>query len=108
MCLIGVFISFTIGLIVGGLSGYYGGTTDNILMRVCEMVMMLPGFYLMLVLIAAVPEGFNSVQVYFTIVLVLSFIGWAGVARVIRGLSLSLREREYVLAARTMGLSDLK
>ncbi len=106
--LIGVLISFAIGLIVGGISGYYGGRLDNFLMRLCEMVMMVPGFYLLLALRAAVPDNFNTVQVYFAIIIILSFIGWAGLARIIRGMCLSLREREYVLAAKGLGLSDIQ
>ncbi|HQP10648.1 MAG TPA: ABC transporter permease, partial [Candidatus Omnitrophota bacterium] len=78
----------------------------NILMRVCEMFMMVPGFYLLLALRAAVPDDFSSVQVYFSIIFILSFIGWAGLARIIRGMCLSLRERDYVLAAKSLGLSD--
>ena len=106
--LIGVMISFSIGLIVGGIAGYYGGKIDNVLMRVCEMFMMVPGFYLLLALRAVVPADFNSVQVYLSIVVILSFIGWAGLARIIRGMCLSLREREFVLAAKAMGLSDFE
>ena len=77
-------------------------------MRLCEMFMMVPGFYLLLALRAAVPDNFNSVQVYFSIVIILSFIGWAGLARIVRGMCLSLREREYVLAAKSLGLSDIR
>ncbi len=106
--LIGVLISFSIGLIVGGIAGYYGGRVDNILMRVCEMFMMVPGFYLLLALRAAVPDDFSSVQVYFAIIFILSFIGWAGLARIIRGMCLSLRERDYVLAAKSLGLSNIR
>ena len=106
--LIGVGISFFIGLLIGGTAGYYGGRIDNFLMRVCEMMMMVPGFYLLLALRAAVPDSFNSLQVYFAIVVILAFIGWASLARIIRGMCLSLREREYVLAARGIGLSDFK
>lgn len=105
--LIGVIISFSLGLLIGGIAGYYGGRIDDILMRLCELFMMVPGFYLLLALRAAVPEDFNSVQVYCAIIVILSFIGWAGLARIIRGMCLSLREREYVLAAKTLGLSDL-
>ncbi len=105
--LIGVLISFSIGLLVGGISGYYGGVIDNVLMRLCEMFMMVPGFYLLLALRSVVPDNFNSVQIYFSIVIILSFIGWAGLARIIRGMSLSLKEREFVLAAKAMGHSDL-
>lgn len=106
--LIGVLISFSIGLLIGGVSGYFGGKVDNILMRLCEMVMMVPGFYLLLALRAAVPDDFNSVQVYFSIIIILSFIGWAGLARIIRGMCLSLREREYILAAKALGVSHFK
>ena len=105
--LIGVAISFSLGLMVGGIAGYYGGLVDEIIMRVCEMIMMIPGFYLLLALRAAVPDNFSSVQVYFAIVIILSFIGWASLARIIRGMCLSLKTREYVLAAKAMGLSDL-
>ncbi len=106
--LIGVAISFSVGLILGGIAGYYGGMMDEIIMRICEMIMMIPGFYLLLALRAAVPDDFNSVQVYFAIIIILSFIGWAGLARIIRGMCLSLKTREYVLAAKAMGLSDIK
>jgi peptide/nickel transport system permease protein len=106
--LLGVAISFAVGLLIGGIAGYFGGRIDNILMRVCEMVMMVPGFYLLLALRAAVPDNFTSLQVYAAIVIILSFIGWAGLARVIRGMCLSLKERDYVLVARTMGLNDME
>ena len=91
--LIGVLISFVLGLLVGGISGYYGGVIDNIVMRLCEMIMMVPGFYLMLALRAAFPPNLTSLQIYFLIVVIFSFIGWASLARVIRGMSISLRER---------------
>lgn len=106
--LIGVSISFTLGLLIGGVSGYYGGWVDNLMMRVTEMFMLVPGFYLMLALISAMPDHFNSVQIYLTLVVVLSLIGWAGLARIIRGMAISLREREYVLAAKSLGLTDLQ
>lgn len=106
--LIGVAISFSIGLMVGGIAGYFGGKTDDILMRICEMFMLIPEFYLLLALRAVVPPDFNSLKVFIAIVVILAFIGWAGLARVIRGMCLSLREREFVLAAKAMGLSDLK
>ena len=106
--LVCVLISYSIGLLVGGGAGYYGGWVDDVLMRICEMFMMVPGFYLLLALRAVVPGDFNSLQVYLSIVVILSFIGWAGLARVIRGMCLSLREREFVLAARVMGVSDLR
>jgi len=104
--LLGVAISFILGLLIGGIAGYYGGWIDNVLMHLCEMFMMIPGFYLMLALRAAVPENFNSVQVYLSVIIILALIGWASLARVIRGMTLSLRERDYVLAAKTLGVPD--
>jgi len=105
--LLGVAISFILGLAIGGIAGYYGGWVDGALMRLCEMFMMVPGFYLMLALRAAVPENFNSVQVYLSVVVILALIGWASLARIIRGMTLSLRERDYVLAAKTLGVPDI-
>jgi peptide/nickel transport system permease protein len=103
--LVGVAVSFVIGMIVGGISGYLGGKVDNIIMRVCEMIMMIPGFYLMLALRASFPPELSSIQVYFLIVFIMSFIGWASLARVVRGMTISLREREFVVAARAVGAS---
>lgn len=106
--LLGVMIAFPIGLLVGGIAGYCGGKVDDILMRICEMIMMSPGFYILLTLRAVVPSNFNSVQIYFSIIVILAFIGWAGLARVIRGMCLSLKQREFVLAAKAIGVSDFK
>jgi peptide/nickel transport system permease protein len=100
---VGVFFSTLIGVFLGGISGYVGGMTDSVLMRVCEMVMMIPGFYLLLGLRMIFPAGMSSDQVYFMIVFILSFIGWAGIARVIRGMTKSIREEEFVLAAQSLG-----
>ena len=101
--LLGVAISFMLGLLIGGIAGFYGGWVDGVLMRVCEMFMMLPGFYLMLALRAAVPENFNSVQVYFSVVVILAFIGWASLARIIRGMALSLRETGLCIGGENSG-----
>ena len=106
--LIGAAISLFIGLIVGGLSGYFGGRVDNFTMRICEMVMMIPSFYLMLALRASFPPNLSSTQVYLLIIVILSFIGWASTARIIRGMAISLRENEYVHAAKAIGLSHFK
>lgn len=106
--LIGAAISLFIGLIVGGISGYFGGKIDNFTMRICEMVMMIPSFYLMLALRASFPPNITSAQVYLLIIVILSFIGWSATARIIRGMAISLRENEYIYAARAMGLSHFK
>ena len=106
--LIGVFLSFLIGAIVGGIAGYFGGRVDNILMRISEIVMSFPGFYLMLTLRAVFPITLSSVEVFLLIVVILSFIGWAGLARVIRGMVLSIREQDFVLAAKSYGASSIR
>lgn len=105
--IVGVVVSFLIGMLVGGISGYFSGKVDNALMRLCEMVMMIPGFYLMLALRAVFPAEMSSVAVYIMIILILSFIGWAGLARVIRGMVISIREQEFVASARSLGASHL-
>ncbi|MHC4441307.1 MAG: ABC transporter permease [Planctomycetota bacterium] len=106
--LVGVSISFTIGMIIGGISGYLGGNTDFAIQRFCEMIMLIPTFYLLLVLRNTFPPDLSSVQVYFGIIFVLSFIYWASFSRVIRGMVLSIREQEFVLAARAAGLPTLR
>ena len=105
--LLGSLVSFTLGLLIGGMAGYFGGWVDSILMRVCEMFMLVPAFYLMLALRSVVPENVSALQIYLMVILILAFIGWASLARIIRGMSLSLRQRDYVLAAKAMGVSDL-
>ncbi len=106
--LIGVTISFVLGLLVGGIAGYYGGKMDQLLMRLCEMIMMIPGFYLMLALRASFPMDLSSLEIYVWIVVIFSFIGWASLARVIRGMAISLKQRDYVLAAKALGISDAR
>ena len=100
---VGVLFSTLIGLLIGGVAGYYGGWIDNALMRLCEVIMLIPGFFLLLSLRMIFPRDLSSVQVYFMIVFILSFIGWAGMARVIRGMTKSISEREFVQAAEAMG-----
>ena len=104
---VGILLSFSLGMLIGGISGYFGGTTDNIIMRWSELIMSIPGLYLIMSLRATFPPKLSSVQVYLLIVVILSFIRWAASARVIRGMTLSLRERQYVLAARSLGQSSL-
>ncbi|MBN1307384.1 MAG: ABC transporter permease [Chitinispirillaceae bacterium] len=105
---LGVAITALLGFIVGGISGYYGGKTDWILMRFAECFMLVPGFFLMLALRSAFPMKLSSTQVYLLIVVILSLIGWAGFARVIRGMALSIGKRDFVTAARALGASDLR
>jgi ABC-type dipeptide/oligopeptide/nickel transport system permease component len=107
--LIGIAITMTLGFLVGGLAGYFGGSVDFVAMRVVELLMSIPSLYLLLALRSALFEpGLSATQVYLAIVVILSILGWAGAARIIRGMSLSLAQRPYVLAARSMGVGHFK
>jgi peptide/nickel transport system permease protein len=77
-------------------------------MRLCELIMSIPALYLIISLRATFPPSMSSAQIYAMIIIILSFIGWASMARVIRGMTLSLREQQFILAARTLGQSHLK
>ncbi|MGB0409399.1 MAG: ABC transporter permease subunit [Opitutales bacterium] len=103
---IGISITLLLGFIVGGLAGYYGGTIDFAAMRLVELLMSIPGLYLLLALRSAfMGPGLSPTQTYVIIVVILSVIGWAGTARIIRGMTLSIRNRPFVLAAESMGQS---
>jgi len=104
--IIGILISTIIGMIVGGVAGYFGGVTDFALMRTVEVLLALPSLYFILILRQLFGTGTSSTQIYFIIVIILAFIGWATEARVIRGMVMSLKEQEYVIAARAMGFSN--
>src|SRR5882762_5206219 len=104
--IIGIVISTILGMIVGGIAGYFGGVTDFALMRSVEVLLALPSLYFILILRQLFGAGMSSTQIYFIIVIILSFIGWATEARVIRGMVMSLKEQEYVIAARAMGFSN--
>jgi len=106
--LVGIAISFSLGLLLGGVSGYFGGWVDTLIMRSTELLLSIPGLYLIVALRGVFPLELPSQQTYLAIVAILSFIGWASLARVIRGMVLSLRQAEYVLAAQAMGASSLR
>ncbi len=101
--IIGVIITFPLGLFIGGISGYFGGWADSIIMRLAEVLMTFPSIYLLVTLGAVLPAGLSSTQRFLLIVVITSVISWAGLARVIRGQVLSIKEREFVQAARAMG-----
>jgi peptide/nickel transport system permease protein len=105
--LVGIAISFPLGLLIGGISGYFGSWTDSILMRFAEVLMTIPGLYLLVALAAVLPPGLTSAQRFILIVLITSFINWASLARVIRGQVLSIKQREFVQAARAMGANPI-
>lgn len=104
--IIAIAISYPIGLIMGGIAGYFGGWVDTVIMRVVEAIITFPSLYLLLTLSATLPDGLTSFQRYFFITVILAFIGWAGQARMYRGQVLSLRQMEYVDAAKAVGMSD--
>lgn len=106
--LIGISITMTIGFLVGGLAGYFGGRFDFIAMRLVEFLMAIPGLYLLLALRSALAPHFESAQMFIVIIVILSLIGWAGTARVLRGMSLSIRNRQFIIAAESMGQSTGK
>jgi len=106
--LVGVFLSIVIGLVVGGISGYFGGVLDAILQRVIEILRSFPTIPLWMALAAALPPDWSPLRVYFGITIVLSVIGWTGLARVIRGKFLSLREEDFVMAAKIAGCKDTR
>lgn len=105
---IAILVTTIIGLIVGGISGYYGGLVDNLIMRLAEIIMSIPSFYLLLALAAVLPIELPSSVRFFLIISILSFQGWAGMARVIRGMVLSVKNEDYVLAAKAIGADDKK
>jgi len=101
--LVGVALTSILGLTIGGLAGYLGGWADSLAMRLTEFLMAVPGLYLLLALRAALSSRLPSDATFLMIVVILSALGWAGTARVVRGLVLSLRERPFILAANIIG-----
>ncbi len=106
--LVGVAISFILGVLIGGISGFYGGVVDTILQRVIEFIRSIPTIPLWMALSAALPPNWPPVRVYLGITVILSLIGWTGLARVVRGRFLALREEDFVMAAKLCGSSELR
>jgi peptide/nickel transport system permease protein len=106
--LIGVLISLFMGILLGGLSGYYAGIIDMIIQRIIEFIRSMPTIPLWMGLAAALPPEWPPLRIYLGITIILSFVGWTGLARVVRGRFLSLREEDFVMAARLAGSSELR
>ena len=106
VALLGAFLSFILGLVLGGISGYFGGVIDEAIQRVIDVLISLPTIPLWMSLAAALPQDWPQLRVYIGTVIILSVIGWAGLGRVVRGKMLSLREEDFVLAARLDGESE--
>ena len=101
-------ISFFLGIVIGSISGYFGGVTDIVIQRIIEVIGAVPQIPLWMALSAAIPPGISTVKMYFYMTLILSFINWTGMARTVRGKFLSLKNEDYVMAARLSGVSTWK
>lgn len=106
--LAGVSVSLTLGILLGGLSGLIGGWVDTLIQRIIEILRSIPTLPLWLGFAAAVPAGTSPVRVYLMITLIVSLIGWTGMARVVRGRFLSLREEDFILAAELDGVPQTR
>jgi len=104
--LLGAGLTLLIGVLIGAAAGYYGGWTEGLLMRIAELFVALPWLYLLLALRAFLPLSVSPVQAFFLIVLVVAAVGWARPARLVRGVVLSAKERDFVRAARGFGATD--
>jgi peptide/nickel transport system permease protein len=106
--LIGQVMTIVFGSVLGAVSGFYGGLVDQLIQRTTEFLSAFPDIPLFMALAAAIPGWWSPLAVYFMLTIILSFVRWGGLARQVRGLILSLREREYALAAKSAGASDLR
>jgi peptide/nickel transport system permease protein len=106
--LVGVALSLILGILIGGVSGFYGGAVDDVIQRVIEFLRSIPSIPLWMGLSAALPPQWPVIRVYFGITVILSLIGWTGLARVVRGRFLSLREEDFVMAARLSGSGEMR
>ena len=104
--LVGVAFSFVLGCMLGGISGYFGGTADMMIQRVVEFLISIPTIPLWMALSAALPPDWSSLKTYFGITIILSIVGWCGLARVVRGKFLELREEDFAMAAKIAGASE--
>ena len=104
----GTAISFVLGILLGSISGYFGGKIDNVIQRIIEVLNALPSLPLWMALSAAIPPNIPPVQMYLLITIILSLISWTGLARVVRGKFMSLKNEDFVMAAKLAGVSDMK
>lgn len=104
--LIGVVLSFFMGLLLGGVSGFFGGLVDEVLMRIIDVIISIPQIPLWMSLAAALPQDWPQLRLYFLVTIILSIFGWTNLARVVRGKMLSMREEDYVMAAKLDGENE--
>ena len=108
MGMISVFLSLALGVVLGGISGYYGGRADIVIQRVIEFIRTIPTIPLYMTLSAALPRDWPVERVYFGITMIIALVGWTWMARVVRGRFLAMREEDFVLAARLNGSSEMR
>ena len=106
--LFGVAVSLVLGVILGGLSGFYGGIADTVIQRTIEILRSIPTIPLWMGLAAALPRDWSILQVYLAITVIISLLGWTELARVVRGRFLSMREEDFVVSARLVGCSQVR
>jgi peptide/nickel transport system permease protein len=106
--LVGVALSLFLGVLLGGLSGFYGGMVDTVIQRIIEILRSVPTIPLWMGLAAALPRDWSILQVYFAITIIISLLGWTELGRVVRGRFLGLREEDFILSARLVGCSELR
>ena len=106
--LAGVTIALFLGILLGGLSGFYGGIVDTVIQRIIEILRSIPTIPLWMGLAAAMPRDWDILKIYFAITIIISLIGWTDLARVVRGKFLSIREEDFVTAAELAGASQLR
>ena len=106
--LVGVTMSLLLGVVLGGLSGFYGGIADTLIQRIIEILRSIPTIPLWMGLAAALPRDWSILQVYFAITIIISLLAWTELARVVRGRFLSLREEDFVVSARLVGCSQMR
>jgi peptide/nickel transport system permease protein len=106
--ILSVMFTFVLGVTLGGLSGYLGGVVDNIIQRIIDLLLCIPTLPLWMALAAALPRDWDPLFIYFGMIFVMSLIGWTGLARVVRGKILSIREEDFTTAARLCGATDAR
>ena len=106
--LLGILLSFVLGIVLGGISGYYGRRTDTIIQRIIEFIRSIPSLPLWMALSASLPPSWSITKTYFGIVVILSLVGWTELARVVRGKFMSVREEDFVMAAKLGGASEAR
>ncbi|MXY43683.1 MAG: ABC transporter permease [Dehalococcoidia bacterium] len=106
--LVGVLLTLILGIVLGGLSGYYGGWVDTVIQRIIEITRSIPTLPLFIALSASVPKDWSVYRIYFIVTLIIALFAWTEMGRVVRGRFLSLREEDFVTAARLAGATDIR